>query len=90
MQLFGKIAFGFGGAALLMLLVVAFDRLFGGGAAEYLIKRPFWVITPFMLLAFCMQFLSMGLLAEVQIRTYHESQSKPIYAIRETCESVEV
>ena len=40
-----------------------------------------------MLLAFCMQFLSMGLLAEVQIRTYHESQAKPIYAIRETCES---
>ena len=89
MQLFGKIAFGFGGAALLMLLVVALDRIFGFGAAGqlYLIKRPFWVITPFMLLAFCMQFLSMGLLAEVQIRTYHESQAKPIYAIRETCES---
>ena len=89
MQLFGKIAFGFGGAAALMLLVVALDRLFGFGAAGhlYLIKRPFWVITPFMLLAFCMQFLSMGLLAEVQIRTYHESQAKPIYAIRETGES---
>ena len=84
MQLFGKIAFAFGGAALLMLAVVAFDRLFGGGGADYLIKRPFWIITPFMLLAFCMQFLSMGLLAEVQIRTYHESQDKRIYAIRET------
>jgi len=34
-----------------------------------------------------MQFLSMGLLAEVQIRTYHESQNKPIYAIRETFDS---
>ena len=86
MQLFGKIAFLFGGAAALMLLVVALDRIFGGGAAAhlYLIKRPFWVITPFMLLAFCMQFLSMGLLAEVQIRTYHESQAKPIYTVRET------
>ena len=85
MQLFGKIAFLFGGAAALMLLVVALDRIFGGGAAHlYLIKRPFWVITPFMLLAFCMQFLSMGLLAEVQIRTYHESQAKPIYTVRET------
>ncbi len=87
MQLFGKIAFAFGGAALLMLAVVAFDRLFGGGGADYLIKRPFWIITPFMLLAFCMQFLSMGLLAEVQIRTYHESQDKRIYAIRETFDS---
>ena len=85
MQLFGKIAFLFGGAAALMLLVVALDRIFGGSAAHlYLIKRPFWVITPFMLLAFCMQFLSMGLLAEVQIRTYHESQAKPIYTVRET------
>jgi glycosyltransferase involved in cell wall biosynthesis len=89
MQLFGKIAFLFGGAGMLMLLVVLLDRFFGfGGAADlYLIKRPFWVITPFMLLAFCMQFLSMGLLAEVQIRTYHESQNKPIYAIRETFDS---
>ena len=88
MQLFGKIAFVFGGAAALMLAVVAFDRLFGGAGGQlYLVKRPFWVITPFMLLAFCMQFLSMGLLAEVQIRTYHESQDKRIYAVRETFDS---
>jgi hypothetical protein len=25
----------------------------------------------------------MGLLAEMQVRTYHESQSKTIYAVRE-------
>jgi hypothetical protein len=29
------------------------------------------------------QFLLMGLLAEMLVRTYHESQSKPIYAVRE-------
>jgi len=89
MQLFGKIAFVFGGTGALMLLLVVIERLFGVGGAEhlYLIKRPFWVITPFMLFAFCMQFLSMGLLAEVQIRTYHESQDKRTYAIRETFDS---
>lgn len=89
MQLFGKIAFVFGGAAGLMLLIVLLERLLGSGGAEhlYLVKRPFWVITPFMLLAFCMQFISMGLLAEVQIRTYHESQDKRIYTIRETFDS---
>jgi glycosyltransferase involved in cell wall biosynthesis len=89
MQLFGKIAFGFGGAALLMLAIVVLDQFmhFGGVERLYLIKRPFWVITPFMLLAFCMQFISMGLLAEVQIRTYHEAQAKPIYTVRETFES---
>ena len=89
MQLFGKIAFWFGGAAAFMLVAVVANRLFGPHGAEhiYLIKRPFWVITPFMLLAFCMQFLSMGLLAELQIRTYHESQNKPTYTIRETFQS---
>jgi hypothetical protein len=40
-----------------------------------------------MLLAFCVQFLGLGLLAEMQIRTYHESQSKPVYVVRETFES---
>jgi hypothetical protein len=46
-------------------------------------KRPMWVVTPFMLVLFFMQFISMGLLAEIQIRTYHESQDKPIYVIKE-------
>lgn len=89
MQLFGKIAFIFGGAGLLMMLIVMLDWLFGthGDTSFFLIKRPFWVITPFMLFAFCMQFISMGLLAEVQTRTYHESQDKRIYAIRETFDS---
>lgn len=32
------------------------------------------------------QFISMGLLAELQARTYHESQNKPIYAIKEILE----
>jgi glycosyltransferase involved in cell wall biosynthesis len=30
------------------------------------------------------QMISMGLLSELVVRTYHESQGKPIYAIRET------
>jgi hypothetical protein len=29
------------------------------------------------------QLISMGLLGEIAIRTYHESQSKPTYVIRE-------
>jgi hypothetical protein len=30
------------------------------------------------------QFFLMGLLAEMLVRTYHESQAKSIYAVRET------
>ena len=85
-QVFGRIGLICGGLAALMLGAVAADRVFGL-ADPYLLKRPFWVITPLMLMAFCMQFISMGLLAEMQIRTYHESQGKPIYVIRETAES---
>ena len=29
------------------------------------------------------QLVTLGLLAELQVRTYHESQNKPIYVIRE-------
>ena len=43
---------------------------------------------PLLLLAILLiftgfQFITIGLLAELQARTYHESQSKPIYMIRE-------
>ena len=30
------------------------------------------------------QFITMGLLAELQTRIYHESQQRPTYAVRET------
>ena len=34
-----------------------------------------------------LQLVTLGLLAELQARTYHESQNKPTYAIREILES---
>ena len=43
---------------------------------------PLPVITVVML-AIGVQFLLMGLLAEMLVRTYHESQAKPIYAVKE-------
>jgi len=46
------------------------------------ILTPLPVITVVML-AIGVQFLLMGLLAEMLVRTYHESQAKSIYAIRE-------
>jgi len=58
--------------------------LFGTSEAmAELIKRPFWLFSPFMLILFGLQSVSMGLLAEMQIRTYHESQGKAIYIVRE-------
>jgi hypothetical protein len=85
-QIFGRMGFGFAVPAILMLVLMLADRSFGL-FTPYLVKRPFWVITPLMLLGFCVQFISMGLLAEMQTRTYHEAQHKPIYVIKETVES---
>ena len=46
------------------------------------ILTPLPIIT-IVLLAISVQFVLMGLLAELQVRTYHESQDKAIYAVRE-------
>jgi glycosyltransferase involved in cell wall biosynthesis len=53
-----------------------------------LFHKADFVQTPLPILAIVMfavgvQFLLMGLLAEMLVRTYHESQAKPIYAVRE-------
>lgn len=47
------------------------------------VQTPLPVLT-MVLLVLGIQFFLMGLLAEMLVRTYHESQAKPIYAVRET------
>ena len=45
-------------------------------------NRPLLLIA--ILLVFTgVQLVTLGLLAELQVRTYHESQNKPTYVIRE-------
>jgi dolichol-phosphate mannosyltransferase len=51
-------------------------------------KGVSFILTPLplitiMMFAIGIQFLLMGLLAEMLVRTYHESQAKPIYTVRE-------
>ncbi len=62
------------------------------------IQRLFFAIPlsnrPILLLAILLifigiQFISMGLLGELQVRTYHESQGKPIYYIKEIVDKKE-
>ena len=96
-QVFGKIGLHFAAFALLLAGVVGLEALLAvcgvmstpwwGGML--LVKRPFWVITPLMFLGFALQFIVLGLLAELTTRTYHESQNKAIYDIREVARSPE-
>jgi glycosyltransferase involved in cell wall biosynthesis len=92
-QIFGKLGLWFGMPGILMLLLFVtahigytFLGIVALGSIVEISKRPAWILTPFMLVLFCLQFISMGLLAEIQIRTYHESQDKPTYVVRETIE----
>lgn len=87
-QMFGKVAWWFLVPGVLLLLSIIILNLVGTiiGSTDYiylLIKQPFYPITSFMLIFFGLQFISMGLLAEIQIRTYYESQDKKIYNVRE-------
>ncbi len=90
-QVFGRFGMAFFGFAAAILAVLGLDRLTGPWWSEvYLLKRPFWVITPLMFLGFALQFMVMGLLGELMTRTYHESQDKPIYSVREVLTSSEI
>jgi glycosyltransferase involved in cell wall biosynthesis len=73
----------FGMLAFAISLLAGFYALF-----LKIFHRADFVQTPLPILAVVMfavgvQFVLMGLLAEMLVRTYHESQAKPIYAVRE-------
>src|SRR5256714_693445 len=73
---FGVIAFFLAAIAGIWAIVL---KIFEGTS---FILTPLPVITVVML-AISVQFFLMGLLAELSVRTYHESQDKAIYAVRE-------
>ena len=75
--------FGFGGLIAILLSLVASSyllavKLMGGDIAN----RPLLTLAVVLGLA-GIQLFCFGLLGELQIRTYHESQDRPIYRIRE-------
>jgi len=49
-------------------------------------RNPLLVLTA-LLVTTSVQFILMGLIAELLVRTYHESQNRPTYVIREILES---
>jgi glycosyltransferase involved in cell wall biosynthesis len=86
LQIFGLIGglMLFGGLAVSTYL--AYLRLFG---YQSIANRPLLLLG--VLLIFTgVQLVTIGLLAELQSRTYHESQDKPTYVIRDILESRDV
>jgi glycosyltransferase involved in cell wall biosynthesis len=62
---------------------LAYERLIG---AESLSNRPL-LLLGILLIVTGVQLVTIGLVAEIQARTYHESQNKPTYKIREIRQS---
>ena len=83
LQIFGLLGLGMGAlGALLTLWLVIVKYVYHQGIAD----RPL-LLAAIVLMVMGVQFLMSGLIAEMQARTYHESQDKPIYVIREICEA---
>jgi hypothetical protein len=67
----------------LIMAYLTFVRLF---MHQGIADRPL-LLFGILLVSSGLQLLTMGLLAELQARTYHESQDKPTYAIRDIVEA---
>jgi len=77
-QVFGLMGFVSGGIGFLIALFMTIQRSFFGVPLS---DRPLLFLA--VLLIFVgIQFISLGLIAELQARTYHESQDKPIYHVK--------
>jgi glycosyltransferase involved in cell wall biosynthesis len=79
LQFFGLIGGAIGLAGALISGWLTYERLIG---AESLSNRPL-LLLGVVLIVTGVQLVTIGLVAELQARTYHESQNKPTYVIRE-------
>jgi glycosyltransferase involved in cell wall biosynthesis len=77
--LFGGTGVGLMAISFVMLGVLVYRRI---ALDEHLIRSPLLLLTS-MLFILGFQSILMGLIAELLARTYHESQAKPTYSIRE-------
>ncbi len=78
-QVFGSIGLASSLVGLLITGVLGFERVFLGVP---LAQRPL-VWLGILLTLMGLQFITMGLLGELLVRTYHESQNKPVYRVAE-------
>lgn len=78
MQFFGPMGMIFGIAGVGISLYLSIEKLFKGVNIG---GRPLLLLGALLIIV-GVQFVGMGLLGEMLVRVYHESQKKPIYAIK--------
>ena len=77
-QVFGLLGFISGTIGFFIALVMTIQRQFFGVSLS---DRPLLLLA-ILLIFIGIQFISIGLVAELQARTYHEAQQKPVYYVR--------
>ncbi|MBI2221377.1 MAG: glycosyltransferase family 2 protein [Acidobacteria bacterium] len=83
LQMFGVLGIVMATLGAVINAYLAYLRLFGN---QSIADRPL-LLLGILLIFSGFQLITLGLLAELQIRTYHESQDKPTYVIREVLEA---
>jgi glycosyltransferase involved in cell wall biosynthesis len=80
LQIFGGAGLVMGAAGILIGLYLTYVKLILG---QNIGDRPMLILAV-LLIILAVQMISIGLVAEIVVRTYHESQHKPIYMVRES------
>ncbi|MCB8939131.1 MAG: glycosyltransferase family 2 protein [Ardenticatenaceae bacterium] len=91
MHLFGMLGISSGGLGVLMGLYLSWLKVWSGiqannfwiGFRDYDIGERPLLLLAVLLVILGVQFLVMGLIAELMVRTYYESQNKTVYYIRQ-------
>lgn len=83
LQIFGLIGLfsGFGG--LVIAAILSYDRLV---LRQSIANRPLLLLAV-LLIVIGIQFITLGLMAEIMVRAYHESAAKRIYNVKEILET---
>jgi hypothetical protein len=81
--IFGGLGLASGIGAIASGWIVVYQKIAHNFAMN---RNPLLVLTALLITA-TIQFILMGLLAELMVRTYHESQNRPTYVIKEILES---
>ena len=84
-HIFGKLGIISAIGSILLGLTVIYQKL---NFKTDMSGNPLLLLTGVLIIA-AIQFILMGLLAELLVRTYHESQGRPTYVIKEILERSE-
>ncbi|MDD8025199.1 MAG: glycosyltransferase, partial [Acidobacteriota bacterium] len=79
LQMFGLLGLVSGGGGIVLGLILSYERLI---LRQSISNRPLLLLA-ILLIVIGFQFITMGLLGEIMVRTYHEAVEKRIYVARE-------